>query len=874
MHSKLFRRIFSVLITVVMTFGGIGAFSTAVSVSAYNYNDITGGEKTTGYKAVKYKSTITVNAVDDFDADSTGKSDASRALQKALNYARDNAGNGVQVKVVIPKGVYSVNKTLYVYSDTHLYMKGAVLRKDYTKAGPMLRNAQPDHLGGFDDAKNIIIESGCLDGNGNDDMADFSNAKFGHMKNLLVKNVKFTGNLNAHHLELGGIRDVTVEGCNFADYRGFRLKEAIQFDMMNSEDLFGGFEPYDDTSCTNVIIRKNNFHEVMRGIGSHSATLGSYFSDFLIEDNTFKNITDCTILLQSYKNITVRNNTMTNVGSGIIVRNMSPHDNNTGYNAPVDNSTDIESSLDNDLNTVISGNVIKTKITEKRPSPVGIQLFGKLIENGNIRFDYQVEGVRVNDNDISVQGICIQMDDVNGIKVDNNTLNYTGDPDSDYDLISVSNSSETLFSENTTGSPADDTVSLKNGRIYLQDMSLTNSSKGCCGVRSGKNGSVFGWDMEVTTTGAASSPVYAERGSGNMVINGGSYVSSGEDSPAAISEAVIAINDAVLKGGNSEAVRVANPGMIYLYDCDLSTEVTSSDDGLTAAAVLYGNNPLGAEEKLSKLYINGGSLTSNGDGIFTTNCKSDVILHSTSVKAKHGYLLKCAAEPTRWGWGKEGCGGANCSLTMIDETVEGDLACDSLSDLAVYLTEYTEYTGSPKEISAGELLGSRGHIAINIDPSSAWIIDNDCTVSSLHTAGEVKDIYGQHAVIQDGEGNILRNGSSAFTVTVLDDYSTEPSVHDTGELYSFEDFRLSHASIDPSMLDDKEDIPSDGIRGDVNGNGTLEIGDIVLVASYVKKLKVFPDAESEKLADVNRDGIIDVKDILLIAAAIKGLRPI
>ena len=876
MLSRPIRSTIAVLSAAVMVLGGAAMHSAdSFTASAYDYDTIIGAKGVKGFKKVKYSKVITVNAVYDFGADSTGTRDSAKAIQKALNYARDNSSSSVQVKVILPEGTYSISKTLYVYSNTHLSMYGATIRKDYVHTGCMIRNAQPQRVGKYNDASNIIIEGGCIDGNPNDEMADFSNAKFGHMTNLLVKKVAFKGNLNAHHLELGGIRNVTVEGCDFSDYHGTRLKEAIQFDMMNGENLFGGFEPFDDTSCTNVIIRKNTFHNVMRGIGSHSSTLGSYYTDFLIENNKFTDIEDCAILMQSYKNITVRNNTMNNVGSGIIVRNMSPSDNNVGYNDPVDVSTDVVSMLDNDLNTVISGNTINASVTDSCPSPFGIELFGKLIDDGDPSdFDYQVEGIHVTGNELNVPGTCIVMDDVNGIKLDSNILSYTGDPAADHDLIRVKNSSETLFTGNTASVPAYDGFTVTSGRVYLQDMKFSTSSDGCCGVRSGRDGSVFGWDMEVSSSGNASSPVYAEKGSGNMVISGGCYSASGNDSPAAISESVIAVNAAELKGGSSEAVRVANPGMMYLYDCTLTTDSKQGDGTPAAAATLYGNSPFGVEDKLSRLYVEGGSMTSDGDAIFTTNCKSEVILHSAGITASNGFLINCSSDPTCWGWGRTGSGGAQCSLTFIRGENHGDLGCDSLSELDVYLTDFTDFTGSTVEYSAGDLYGSHGHITMNIDPGSAWIIENDVTVSSLHTAGEVKDNMGLHAVIVDADGNVLRDGKSPFTVTVLEDYSEEPDLHNVGDSYSFEDFRMSRTEIDPSVLDDESDEAAELARGDVNDNGLIDIGDVSMIASYVKGVKEFPDETSELRADVNLDGMVNVKDMMRLAAVIKGIHPL
>ena len=76
---------------------------------AYNYENITGATNVTGFRNIKYKKVITINAVDKFGADRTGKKKTSSQLQKALNYARDNASDSVQVKVVIPAGNYLVD---------------------------------------------------------------------------------------------------------------------------------------------------------------------------------------------------------------------------------------------------------------------------------------------------------------------------------------------------------------------------------------------------------------------------------------------------------------------------------------------------------------------------------------------------------------------------------------------------------------------------------------------------------------------------------------------------------------------------------------------------------------------------------------------
>ncbi|MCR5021614.1 glycosyl hydrolase family 28-related protein [Ruminococcus sp.] len=870
---KHFMNKISVLLSVAaLCLSGTVSPGVQIRTHAYSFDSITGARNVSGFKNKNYQKVITVNA-GNMGADNTGQNYASAAIQKALDYARDNASDTVQVKVIIPNGTYLINKTLNVYSNTYIIMNGAVLKKAASTGGCILRNAQPQRLGGYDDARNIIIEGGCFDGNIKPDYKNFCNVRMAHMKNLMMKNVSFKDNLNTHHLELGGIRDVTITGCDFSGYQGSNIKEALQFDMMNSSTVFAGFEPFDDTTCENVVIKNNIFRNVMRGIGSHSTTLGKYYKDFIIENNTFTNLTDCAILMQSYKNITVSGNTMNNVGSGIIVRNMSPSDKNTGYNKPVDDTANISGSLNNDLNTIIEHNSIYARQTSTRPSPVGIQLFGKLIENeAGSNFDHQVEGVRITDNTLSIPGTCIMMNDVMGIKVDHNRLSYVGKWNADFDLISVQDSSDTLFTENTAVTPADGGISVSGGRVYLQDMKLSNSSDCCCGVRSGNDGSVFGWDLTVDSKGTSSSPMVAEKGSGNMVISGGTYTSEGENSPAAVSHSVIAIKGAVLKGGKSEAVRVSDQGTMYLYDCQLSTDVMEADDGLTAAAVIYGDSNGSNGDKLSRLYVEGGSISSHGDIIFTTNCRSEIILRGTQLTTdSDGYILKCVSDPTLHGWGS---GGARCSLILKGQELNGNMLCDSLSTLDIYLTEDSVYSGTPKTNSAEALPGDSGKISVSIDEGCEWVIDNDCTLSCLYAAGEVRDNSGLTAKIVDADGNILRDGDSIFTVKVTDSYSTDAAVYETRELYSFDHFRMKYAAIDPDIFgeNDGDYETEEFLRGDLNGNGRREIGDVIIVASYVKQIRPFTDEQTHRRADINKDGLVNIKDVLLIAAAIKGLR--
>lgn len=63
------------------------------------------------------------------------------------------------------------------------------------------------------------------------------------------------------------------------------------------------------------------------------------------------------------------------------------------------------------------------------------------------------------------------------------------------------------------------------------------------------------------------------------------------------------------------------------------------------------------------------------------------------------------------------------------------------------------------------------------------------------------------------------------------------------------------------------------LKGDVNGDGYINVTDIALVASHIKGIKPLSD-NGLKAADVNEDTKVNVTDIALIAAHIKGIKAI
>ena len=68
-------------------------------------------------------------------------------------------------------------------------------------------------------------------------------------------------------------------------------------------------------------------------------------------------------------------------------------------------------------------------------------------------------------------------------------------------------------------------------------------------------------------------------------------------------------------------------------------------------------------------------------------------------------------------------------------------------------------------------------------------------------------------------------------------------------------------------------VVSGAALGDVNGDGSINVSDISLVAAHVKSIKMLAD-EQFSSADIDGSGTVNVSDISLLAAAVKGKKPL
>ena len=309
-----------------------------------------------------------------------------------------------------------------------------------------------------------------------------------------------------------------------------------------------------------------------------------------------------------------------------------------------------------------------------------------------------------------------------------------------------------------------------DGTAYVSDTTITTQQDTSGGIHVAGGGTLYAWDLNVETNGESSAAIRSDRGSGTMVVDGGSYTSNGTGSPAIYSTADISVNNATLTANGSEAVCIEGLNTIRLFNCTLSGNMpANAQNDCDWNVILYQSMSGDAEQGNSTFEMVGGSLTANNGGMFyTTNTESTFLLDGVDItpSAENDFFLKCTGNANARGWGQSGANGADCNFTARNQAMEGDVIWDSISQLDFYMLDGSTLTGAVLDDETNAGSGGDGCANLYISADSTWVMTGDSVLTNLYSAGTIVDTQGRAVTIKDTNGTVLVQGTSDCTVTV------------------------------------------------------------------------------------------------------------
>ena len=147
-------------------------------------------------------------------------------------------------------------------------------------------------------------------------------------------------------------------------------------------------------------------------------------------------------------------------------------------------------------------------------------------------------------------------------------------------VLTISDSTITATAPNATGVFAYD-----QGTVYISDCQVSVTGGGAGGVQVAGGGTLIGSNLTVTS--ASKAAIRSDRGGGTLILEGGSYTSTGKNGcPAIYSTADITVKDAVCVSEQSRAVIIEGKNTVTLENATIEGNDQSTKEGSVKANVL------------------------------------------------------------------------------------------------------------------------------------------------------------------------------------------------------------------------------------------------------------------------------------------------
>ena len=310
----------------------------------------------------------------------------------------------------------------------------------------------------------------------------------------------------------------------------------------------------------------------------------------------------------------------------------------------------------------------------------------------------------------------------------------------------------------TNGTHANAVFAYGEGKVNLEGTTITTTGNTSGGIMVTGGGTLNATDLTVETSGNSSAAIRSDRGGGTLTINGGTYTAHGTGSPAIYSTADITVNDAVLNSTTSEGVVIEGKNSVTLNNVTLTdSNIKHNGKSDTYKTIfLYQSMSGDASVGTSHFTARDSAITGkNGDLFFVTNTSAVIDLENNTLvnEDADGGLLRIQAGA----WGTSGKNGGTVILNLTDQKAAGDITVDSISTLAMSLSEGSVYTG------AVNTEGTAQELDLTLSADSVWVLTGDSVLTGLANAdGTNSNIYlNGHTLTVNGRAVTGNSGSYA-----------------------------------------------------------------------------------------------------------------
>lgn len=278
-------------------------------------------------------------------------------------------------------------------------------------------------------------------------------------------------------------------------------------------------------------------------------------------------------------------------------------------------------------------------------------------------------------------------------------------------------------SATTSNSSSDGTT------VTISDSTITTKKDNSGGIMTTGGGIMKASNLTVNTAGTSSAAIRTDRGGGTVTVDGGTYTTTGQGSPAVYSTADVTVNNAKLISKASEGVVIEGKNKVTLNNVTLTDTNTKLNGQSTTYKniFLYQSMSGDADNGIAEFTSKDGTITTNkGDTFYVTNTSATINLTNNTITNNDstGYFLRAQKDS----WGNSCSNGGDVTLNMTSQTATGNIYIDSISTLDMTLSSSSSYEGT---INGDNTAKS---IKLTLDKSSKIKLTGDSYITSLDNA--------------------------------------------------------------------------------------------------------------------------------------------
>jgi hypothetical protein len=279
------------------------------------------------------------------------------------------------------------------------------------------------------------------------------------------------------------------------------------------------------------------------------------------------------------------------------------------------------------------------------------------------------------------------------------------------------------------GSATTSNTSSDGTTVNISDSTIITKKDNSGGIMTTGGGIMNASNLTIETAGTSSAAIRSDRGGGTVTVDGGTYKTTGQGSPAIYSTADITVKNANLVASVSEGAIIEGKNSINLENVTLTDSNTKLNGQSTTYKniFLYQSMSGDADSGTSQFVAKDSTITTNnGDSIYVTNTTASIMLTNNKFinNDSNGNFLRIKADA----WGNEGSNGGVVNLIMSSQEVAGNIVVDFISTLDMTMNSQSKFTGTINGDNSAQ------EIKLKLDKDSQITLTGNSYVTSLEDA--------------------------------------------------------------------------------------------------------------------------------------------